>query len=168
MQLKTLLFSIILALAGLAASSVYAQSSSYVLYRTSDRNLVTRPLYGDCMTSSSTTILRQTSSLGSVVVSPRAITPRSLVSTVHVYQPFTNDAPSSHSPVVRRIGARNSDDDDDFGFGGATDGNVGDGGTQSTESPLGSPIILALFALAYGVFLYSKKHQTNQRVQRIK
>ncbi len=92
---------------------------------------------------------------------------------IHIYPTGTNVLPSESSASVRRSRGmmpfgEDGDDDDDFGSGGATDGNAGDVGNQSQESPIGSPIILALLALAYSIFLYRKKHQTHTIKQAMK
>ncbi len=89
---------------------------------------------------------------------------RTIGSSVQLYSIGTNALPSEQSVTKRRSGgARGGEEDwDDWGTGGATDGNAGDGGEQSNESPIGSPYVLAFLAMAYVVYRYRKsKVQTS-------
>ncbi len=76
---------------------------------------------------------------------------------VHVYKPFSNDLPSSYSPVMRRA----SENEDDWDL--ETDPTVTPG-NPGTQAPLGSSAVLVLFALAYVAYIAYQYKSSKSRV----
>lgn len=88
-----------------------------------------------------------------------------------VYQPFSSSLPSGMGNGSSRIsGRRNSGDEngygeDDWGEGGDSWGNDGedsdlsDPNDNSTQSPIGEPFVLLLFAAVAAFFIARRKRQ---------
>ncbi len=153
MRLKTLITSI-LTLACVISSSVYAQSSSYVSYRASDVKFTTASLYSQSPPSFSGTMMHQ--SVVAKETPQQVITPRTLVSTVHVYKPFNNTPPSGYSPVMRRANVLDDDEDDLPIYPPINSGNPGE------MAPIGEVWVLLFFALVY-IAVRNKKQTFKSR-----
>ena len=76
-----------------------------------------------------------------------------------VYTPFSGEVPSSQSSPARISGPRRAEGDN--GFDPSEFDTPGDAGTQSSDSPIGEPLVMLLFALGFMVIIFIRKHKLN-------
>lgn len=77
-----------------------------------------------------------------------------------VYTPFSGEVPSSQSSPARISGPRRAGEDN--GFDPSEFDTPGDAGTQSSDSPIGEPLVMLLFALGFIGIIFIRKRKLNR------
>ena len=81
-----------------------------------------------------------------------------------VYEPFSNATPSEASnPAKAPGGPRRAEGDN--GFDPSEFDTPGDAGTQSSDSPIGEPLVMLLFALGFTGIIFIRKRKLNQTTE---